>query len=142
MRCQSVIIRELLAFALGVLIMTVISSIFFSSVSPGISDYSLNEQSRSLLFHVNSLVEKAFSLTQETVNTSTLLMADMPSALLDQPYSLSVEGNQLCLETQGFIDCINMTVSASVSGSFSSSHDLLINGFFSDDMVILMISNY
>lgn len=141
-KSQSVILRELFAFAMGVLLMTVISSIFFTDVSTGIGDYSLNEQAGSLLFHVNSLIEKAFSLTQSTLNTSTIIIADMPSSLVKQPYSLTVTGNELCLSTKGLSDCINLTVSASVNGSFSSSHDLMITGFLSGNTVFLVIDNY
>ncbi|MBD3312677.1 hypothetical protein GF352_04465 [archaeon] len=137
--------RELFAFAFGVIIMIAVVTIFSSSVSPELEEYSVNEQSYSLLFHIHSLFQRTVKLARETTNTSVVVYGKMPAQLADNDYRLYIEDSQLCLITRGdtVIDnCINITLAGNYSGNFLSGTDLIINGSLVNDTAEVIFDNY
>lgn len=137
--------RELFAFAFGVIIMIAVVTIFSSSVSPELEKYSVNEQSYSLLFHIHSLFQRTVNLARETTNTSVVVYGRMPAQLADNDYRLFIEDSQLCLVTRGdtiINNCINITLAGNYSGNFLSGTDLIINGSLVNDTAEVVFDNY
>ena len=78
-RAQTIVLRELFSFAMGVMVMLGIVSIFNSAITPELQEYSLNEQTYSLLYHVNSLFEKVLVLSNEFGDSFVNLTETLPN---------------------------------------------------------------
>ncbi|MFA5406846.1 MAG: hypothetical protein WC307_05835 [Candidatus Nanoarchaeia archaeon] len=143
-RGQVVVLRELFAFVMGTLIMITVVIMFNSIMLPELEDYSVNEQTYSVLFHVHSLLEKVNTLTHESSNTIVSLQQEMPDSINDNTYRIYTEANQLCIRTKGgqvFSHCVNMSVAASINGNFLSGTDIIINSSLVDSSVLIDFDN-
>ena len=142
---QVVVLRELFAFAIGIMVMLGVIYIFDSIISPELSRFSLNEQAYSILFHVNSLLEKSSFLSRSLADASLSIVERMPDNIADHTYSVYAFGNELCIKTRGvtvMVNCINTTLDADISGDYSSGNDLIINASFINDSLVLVFESY
>jgi hypothetical protein len=142
---QVVVLRELFAFSLGIMVMFGVVFIFNSIVSPELEKFSLNEQAYSMLFHVNSLLEKASFLARSLADSSLVLTEDLPDELADHSYTVSAFDNQLCIQTRGvtvLVNCINITLDAEISGDYKSGNEMVIDSSFINDTLVITFDNY
>ncbi len=116
MRAQAVVVKELLAFVIGIAILLFVVNLFDDTIGQKLREYSIYENSRLILYHVNSLI-KELSLR----NASLIYTETLPEKISNVNYRIYIKDSKLCLVTIGQIileQCIEP--SANVSGNFLS----------------------
>ena len=142
---QVVVLRELFSFAIGVVVMLSVVTIFNTSVSPQLKEYSVNEQSYSMLYHFHSLFEKSLTLARTDDGAAISIQETLPNEIAEQSYRIYVSNSELCIRTKGdvsIIRCINTTVPAVISGNFLSGSELMLNSSVTESGMSISFGNY
>lgn len=142
---QVVVLRELFSFAMGVVVLLGIITIFNTNITPELEEYSVNEQAYSMLFHVYSLMENSMQLARSSINSTVVMLDELPLQLSNQPYRIYPSNdNQLCIRTRGDVilnPCINMTLPATINGNYLSGTFIQINATLKGSELYLNFSN-
>jgi len=139
---QVVVLRELFSFIMGIFLLLSIVLLFNDEVAPGIKKMTVNEKVYSMIFHVNSLLEKTKTLARDINNAEIYFQREMPDKLSGQTYRVYTNSNQLCVRTSGDVilnRCVNMTINA--SGNYLSGTDIFFNATFKGNDVMLAFDN-
>ncbi|RLG18372.1 hypothetical protein DRN75_01915 [Nanoarchaeota archaeon] len=126
--------RELLAFALGLVIILSITSLADVYIKPKSREIAAKQYAKLLAEYVNLQIYHLY-----TIGNNATLVKSLPEKVSDADYKIVIENNKVCaVIATGHRYCTEVSAPVDVEGEYTSGGKLRID--FSNNTIV--ISNY
>jgi hypothetical protein len=132
MKAQYEVVREILIFAAGILIVVSTAYLFNRVIIPKLRDYSVKQELMNVESHVSFLIKQSCALaSQNSIESNITFSTEMPQQILNYPYIIYFNNGQLCVIAVGtnLQHCNNLTYPSNLvlMGSFHSGGNIIVN---------------
>jgi hypothetical protein len=138
MKAQATVIREVIAFSMGIMLVITLAIIMNQSFVPRLTTFATDKQMENLLSHTHYVLFNTYSLKSIGLNSQVKHTVDLPSDVASNSYRVYSESTNLCIELIGKPDkkCTSLLINA--TGSYISGSMLSIDATGSE----IIFSNF
>jgi len=127
-KAQVEAIREIFQFGLGLALLIGVVYLFYNTLIPTVSDYSLRLEAENINSHINYLIMEMIEVyNQDMINGSVSLTYDLPAGIEDYSYTVFLSEQEICTIINGLDikDCFTLnTGDISVEGIYLSGGEM------------------
>ncbi len=131
MKGQYIVLKEIIAFAIGVSMVIGLATLMSTLLVPAVKDYVLSREMENLLLYVDLNLMEAYTSTKGISSVNMSYHLSMPDDLLGSLYRINFVGRELCLTPEKYPseECLESSIPSdvSLSGSYVSGTDMLIS---------------
>lgn len=142
-KSQIFAVREIFQFAIGVVLLISIISLFNTTVTPIVENYALEKEVNNINSHIYYIIQSIIDSGNELITGDISTVFEMPNSLGDYAYRVYFNNSKICtlIEDKGITDCFETNNSVTMTGVFLSGGDLQVD--FNKDLssTTLILSN-